>query len=227
LTLGLVIDNIWQSRVLEAERRDERVKIAEDLMGLQRLGLQRVLLRRDSTEDGHKTFDFFERMNQFQPKRHLILIGLTARYLTDYAIDQTREFLASNPDLKLEICLLDSESPCAPLRSMEVFGNEYTTKNNIELSIRGWQQLQVEFPSRIILRKSKAIPYAEYEAVDPTENRGIIYFIPIAYRIHTNMVPSFVLTNSQTNNELYVFCQETIGRILDDAVKISQSNPPG
>jgi len=218
LVLGIVLNHIWQSRVIENERREERIKVIEEFTRLQRLGLKAILPERDSNEMEQKTFDFLKRFKEFRPQHQLIIIGLTTSYLPINLVDQISGFLIRNTNLKLLICVLDPNSPCASLRSQEVFKEEKTkTQDNIEKAINEWKKLKEEFPNRIILKKSKAIPYAEYEAKDIDKKEGLIYYTPIGYKAHTNNTPSFLFSS---NGVLYNFHKKIIQDILKDAEEI-------
>ena len=215
LVVGLVVHNIWQNKVIEEERREERTKIIEEFTGLHRLGLKAVLPERDSKEIGKKNFDFLERLNQFQPEHELILVGITTGYLPQHISDQIRSFLERKPTLKLKVCVLDPDSPCVTLRSQEVFQDKNETQKNINNAIAKWKKLQRDFSKQIILKKSKTIPYGEYEAVDVNKEKGLIYYTPICYKTHTNTTPSFLFSNSKS--ALYKFHKEVIEKILEDA----------
>lgn len=217
LVLGIVLNHIWQSRVIENERREERIKVIEEFTGLQRLGLKAILPERDSNEMEQKTFDFLKRFKEFQPQQQLIIIGLTTSYLPINLVDQISGFLIKNTNLRLLICVLDPNSPCASLRSQEVFKEKTKTQNNIENAINEWKKLKKGFPNQIILKKSKAIPYAEYEAKDIDKREGSIYFTPIGYKAHTNKTPSFLFIS---NGILYNFHKNIIKDILKDAEEV-------
>lgn len=211
------MNHIWQSRVIENERHEERIKVVEEFTGLQRLGLKAILPERDSSEMEQKTFDFLKRFKEFQPRYQLIIIGLTTSYLPQNLVDQISGFLIRNTNLKLLICVLDPSSPCASLRSQEVFKEKTKTQDNIEKAINEWKKLKEEFPNQIILKKSKAIPYAEYEAKDIDKKEGLIYYTPIGYKAHTNNTPSFLFSSQSV---LYNFHKNIIKDILKDAEEV-------
>ncbi len=187
LILGFVIDHIVKDRVIETHRHRERLKVIEEVTGLYKFDLQSILPDRDSKTIGHKDFGFFIRMKDFQPRQEIILIGITNGYLVNEVPDQMKSFLKAHPKLSIIACFLNPDSPCAPLRSLEVFNTDSKTRNNIENAIGGWRSLQACFPGRIILKKLNVntIPYAEYQAIDVTNEEGIILFTPITYKEHT------------------------------------------
>ncbi|MCK4665432.1 hypothetical protein KAU33_01700 [Candidatus Dependentiae bacterium] len=232
LFFGIVVHNLWQSRIIEKERCEERIKVIEKFTGLQLLGLKEILPERDSREIGNKTFGFPERLKQFLPKDELIIIGITTGFLPRHFSDQISSFLTRNSTLKLKICVLDPASPCANLRSEEVFSktnkSKTTTRKNINTAIAEWKELRTKFPCQIKLKKSMAIPYGEYEAVDiyVKEKEGLIYYTPIGYKAHTNQTPSFLFSpnplssQSPENSVLYNFHKQIIKEILDAAKDI-------
>lgn len=217
LVIGIVVNHIWQSRVIENERHEERIKVIEEFTELQRLGLKKILPERDSSEIEQKTYDFLERFKEFRPQHQLIIIGLTTSYLPINLADQISGFLKKNSNLKLLICVLDPNSPCASLRSQEVFKEKAKTQNNIMKAIKEWKQLKKGFPNQIILKKSKAIPYTEYEAKDIDKKEGLIYYTPIGYKAHTNNTPSFLFS---PHSVLYNFHKKIIKNILRDAEEV-------
>jgi hypothetical protein len=217
LVFGIVLYQEWQSKVIEKERREERIKVIEEFTGLQRLGLKKVLPERDSDERNKKTFDFLKRFEEFQPRSELIIIGITVNYLPEELPDQVSSLLRKYPNMTLKVCVLDPDSPCVSRRSQEVHRENEKTRKRIHDAIDGWKKLKKEFPHQIILKKSKAIPYGEYEGVDINKNRGVIYYTPLAYKAHTNVTPSFVFSPQTV---LYDFHKKVITEILNDAEDI-------
>lgn len=216
---GITVNYLWQSKIIEGERRNERLKVIEEFTGLQQLGLKKINLGRDSCEEKGKkySFNFFDRFNDSPPDKRLIIIGITTGYLPREKSKQIRDILHDHSKLKLEIYFLDPDSPCVCCRSEEMFGDKKTTLNNINDAITNWQKIKEKFPSQITLKKSKAIPYAEYEAVDLDQERGHIYYTPIAYKEHTNYTPSFLFSSQ---SKLYEFHKKVIKQIIDDAKEV-------
>ncbi|MCK4790005.1 MAG: hypothetical protein KAV87_40080, partial [Desulfobacteraceae bacterium] len=208
LFFGLVVHYKWQSRVIEEQRRKERDEVAErvveEFTGLQRLGLRKILRERDSEKPGVRTFGFFERMEQFKPRKRVMIIGITLRALVDQFPTQIRKnFLDKNKELKLDICVLHPDSPCAHLRSGEFPPAEgVLTPQNIKKAIELWKGLKSEYLDRIVLKWSKAIPYGEYEIIDPDHGKSLIYFTPVTYKYHTDGTPSFLF---ESPGDLYKF----------------------
>ena len=220
LFLGLIIDQEYQSETVEHNREKERISVIEQVNELKLLGLKRILPARDSAQEG-SNFNFFERMKLHKPKHNLTLIGLThGALVNDHFRPKLIDFLKNNPKLKLSICFLNPESPCALLRSNEVHRDkdekerEQVTPINIEASIKKWKSVSENFPNRISIKKYNSIPYAEYEVIDKDDKNGNIYFIPISYTKHTNDCPSFILEGKST---LYTFHKEIIETIWRDA----------
>ena len=101
LVFGIVVNHFWQSRVIENERREERIKVIEEFTRLRRFGLKEILPERDNREIKiHlKTFDFLQRFKEFKPWDKLIIIGLTNSYIPVHCADQIRVFLKENNNL--------------------------------------------------------------------------------------------------------------------------------
>lgn len=220
LVFGIVVNHFWQSRVIENERREERIKVIEEFTGLRRFGLKEILPERDNREIKIrlKTFDFLQRFKEFKPRKELIIIGLTNHYLPINLADQIKDFLRQNINLKLFICVLDPNSSYASARSQEVSQEKTKTQKKIKDAITEWKILKKEFPNQIELKISKAIPYAEYEATDIDKKEGLIYHTPIGYKEQTNDTPSF-LYNTQ-NSVLYKFHRKIIENIQEDAEEV-------
>ena len=214
LVVGIVVHHLWQSKVIEIERRKERKDVIEQFTHLQLFGLERVLPERDSDEKGKKTFDFLERFRQFDPRSELVIIGITVGYIPQHLPNQIRDLLQKHSKMKMIICVLDPDSPCVSRRAQEVFENSQETKKKIHDAINGWRKFKEEFPEQIVLKKSMAIPYGEYEAVDIDKDRGRIYYTPVVYRAHTNVTPSFIFS---PHTLLYDFHKTVINTILNDA----------
>jgi hypothetical protein len=169
-------------------------------------------------------FGFFERMRGWEPKRRLVIVGITAGHLPTKRRDELVQFLKSHGELKIDVCVLDPSSPCAGLRSKEVHKSGMQTGENVKASIDAWTALADEFPGRIVVRRSSATPCAEYEAADPDDPGGLIYFTPVAYKQHTNVTPSLILRKGQTGYGLYDFHRRVIEKIVADAEEVRRED---